>query len=283
MIRTAIIPAAGMGTRFLPTTKVMAKELLPVGGVTLLRHVVNEAAAAGLTRLILVSRRGSRLLEEEFISSCEACNDQRPGGDSCITPVVVRQAEPLGLGHGLWVARAQIDQPYFAVLLPDAFIHGQPPMLVEMMRYFEQLMAPMVALMSIPPEHTRRYGVAGVSCEPGNTPYVRIETMVEKPEPECAPSCLGMIGRYILPARIFSILGEARRGVDMEIQLTDAMVRLLEDGPFYGVPICGECYDCGDKLGYQKANLAVWLGGSGDPDGDRGVWLAAVRALVPGL
>lgn len=271
-VKTAVFPVAGMGTRFLPATKVMPKEMLPVVDKPLIHYVVEEALAAGIEKLVFVTGRGKGALEDHFDISYELEDTLEKRGKSGPLAAMkemlleagallyTRQQEPLGLGHAVWCAREVVGDDPFAVLLPDDFIHGKTPAIAQMAAAFEENPVPMAAVMEVPGEAIGKYGVLDPAPDADTAArLVKARGMVEKPDPAAAPSNLAIIGRYVLTPRIFDFLAEGVRGAGNEIQLTDAMLRLLDEEAFHGFRFEGTRYDCGDKAGFQMANLAVAL------------------------
>ncbi|MBF0448578.1 MAG: UTP--glucose-1-phosphate uridylyltransferase GalU [Magnetococcales bacterium] len=276
-VRTAVLPVAGLGVRFLPITKSIPKEILPVVDAPLIQYVIEEAWSAGMERVVLVTSRGKTVLEDHFDSNyeleaaLEAKGNQEgldivkgltPPGVGAIS--AVRQSEALGLGHAVLCARAVVGDEPFAVLLPDDLIwtdEPTPSVLRQMVTQFNDLGAPLVAVMEVDPAETDKYGVIDpyhAKIDPGER-LIRTKGLVEKPSPEQAPSNLAVIGRYILTPEIFDYLAKGRRGAGGEIQLTDAICALLEEQSVYGFRFQGVRYDCGDKSGYQMANLSLAL------------------------
>ncbi|WP_136797241.1 MULTISPECIES: UTP--glucose-1-phosphate uridylyltransferase GalU [Desulfosediminicola] len=268
-ITKAIFPVAGLGTRFLPATKAMPKEMLPVVDKPIIQYAVEEALASGIEQLIFVTGAGKTPLENHFDRSYELEDTLRKRGkddllqtiESLVPPsgtiVYTRQSEPLGLGHAIWCARHIVGDEPFAVLLADDLIQSEVPALHQMIKEFDRLRASMVAVIEVPTEDTSKYGILEAEDEHNGT--VRVKSMVEKPNPEDAPSNLAAIGRYIFTPRIFDFLGAHKKGAGGEIQLTDSMVTLLEEQPIFGYRFKGTRFDCGDKAGFQMANLAFAL------------------------
>ena len=265
-IRKAIFPVGGLGTRFLPATKAMPKEMLPVVDKPLIQYAVEEAAAAGIEEFIFVTGRNKSAIEDHFDhstelehvlqskSKTEALNTVRqmmrePGSVS-----YVRQQEPAGLGHAVWCARHQIGTEPVAVLLADDLIMGAPA-LAEMVDAYQG--GNMVAVMQIAPEDAGSYGI----ITPGQNSGTRIEVngLVEKPDPKDAPSDLAVVGRYIIEPGVFDKLSEGNKGAGGEIQLTDALASRIGHAPFTGLKFSGQRFDCGSRLGFIKANIAFAL------------------------
>jgi UTP--glucose-1-phosphate uridylyltransferase len=255
-----------MGTRFLPATKAMPKEMLPVVDKPLIQYAVEEAVAAGMTEMIFITGRNKRAIEDHFDSAneLEAGLEERgqketlrlvreiiPRNVSC---VYVRQAQALGLGHAILCALPVVGNEPFAVVLADDLIDAAPPVLTQMAEVYNRQGASVVAVQNVPREETKRYGIVR-TAEGSRSPHP-INAIVEKPKPEVAPSTLGVVGRYILTPRIFHHLQHIQPGAGGEIQLTDAIAALLADEAVYAYEFTGTRYDCGSKLDYLKANLA---------------------------
>lgn len=268
-INKAIFPVAGLGTRFLPATKAMPKEMLPVVDKPLIQYAVEEALASGIEHLIFVTGSGKGALENHFDRSFQVEETLRQRGkiellkeiESLVpesgTIIYTRQSEPLGLGHAIWCARDIVGDEPFAVLLADDLIKSDTPVLHQMVKEFDRLRASTVAVIEVPKEETSRYGI--LDAEQALDKTFRVRGMIEKPPAEEAPSNLAVIGRYILTPRIFDILGKQQTGAGGEIQLTDAMSQLLTEQPIFGYRFDGTRFDCGDKAGFQMANLAFAL------------------------
>lgn len=263
-ISKAIFPVAGLGTRFLPATKASPKEMMPVVDKPLIQYAVEEALRAGITDLIFVTSGSKRAIEDHFDQNFELefklkekekwdllkeLENIPPAGINCI---YIRQKEALGLGHAVLCAKDLIDDEPFAVLLADDLIDG--PCLDEMVGSLKQQgVAGVLAVQEVPQEEVSQYGV--VAADKSG----RIQKMVEKPKPEEAPSNLAVVGRYILPPQIFKALEQTQKGRGGEIQLTDGIAKLLDNYPIMAHRFSGIRYDCGDKLGYLKANLMLGL------------------------
>lgn len=270
-IRKAVFPVAGLGTRFLPATKAVPKEMLTVVDRPVIQHVVDEARAAGIEHFIFVTGRNKAVIEDHFDSAYELertleqrgktkelellARDLPAAGQTSFT----RQQAPLGLGHAVWCAREIVGNEPFALLLPDMLHHGDPPCLSEIITAYQEHGGNLVAVSPVPEDQTHLYGIVGV--EDRAAKVSRITTMVEKPPRGTAPSNLHISGRYILQPEIFDLLERQERGAGGEIQLTDAMIRLAAqpDQPFYAVRFDGKIYDCGSKLGFLVANVAYAL------------------------
>lgn len=268
-IKKAVFPVAGLGTRFLPATKAMPKEMLPVVDKPLIQYAVEEALASGIEQIIFVTGSGKTALENHFDRQYELEDTLRKRGKDKLlktietlvprsgTIIYTRQSEPLGLGHAIWCARDVVGDEPFAVLLADDLIQSDVPVLHQMIKEFDRLRASMVATIEVPKEETSRYGI--LEPEQAHNGTVRIKSMIEKPSPEEAPSNLAAIGRYIFTPKIFHYLGKQEKGAGNEIQLTDSMASLLAEQPIFGYRFEGTRFDCGDKAGFQMANLAFAL------------------------
>jgi UTP--glucose-1-phosphate uridylyltransferase len=269
-IRKAVFPVAGLGTRFLPATKAIPKEMLPVVDRPAIQHVVDEAHAAGIEHLIFVTGRNKGAIEDHFDKQPELEETLAKRGKTKELEVLARdlpeagatsftrQQEPLGLGHAVWCARELVGAEPFALLLPDMLHHGDPPCLKEMIEAFSQHGGSHIAVAPVPESDTHLYGIVGV--EDRNAKVSPITGMIEKPKPGTAPSNLHITGRYILQPEIFDLLARQERGTGGEIQLTDAMIAMQTSGrPFYAVRFDGKIYDCGTKIGFLLANVAYAL------------------------
>ena len=268
-LRKAVLPVAGLGTRFLPATKAMAKEMLPVVDKPLIQYAVEEARAAGIEQFCMITGRGKMALVEHFdvAYELEATLKERGKADALAmlraqqmppgSVVTVRQQEPLGLGHAIWCARAFIGDDPFAILLPDDIVLSETPCMVQLAEAYEATGGSVVAVTEVPPEHTNRYGILAIGADDGR--IVEVTGLVEKPQPEDAPSNLSIIGRYVLTADVMDHLARMERGAGNEVQLTDAMARMIGHGPFHGLRYEGRRFDCGDKVGFLEAQLAFAL------------------------
>jgi UTP--glucose-1-phosphate uridylyltransferase len=270
-IRKAIFPVAGLGTRFLPATKAMPKEMLPVVDRPLIQHVVDEAREAGIEHLVFVTGRNKAVIEDHFDRQFELevtlvernkkaelklLEENLPEAG---TVSFTRQQSPLGLGHAVWCAREIVGHEPFALLLPDVLVQHKRGCLAQMIDAANALdaKANIIAVEEVPPERVHMYGIVGVG-EPKGKAF-SITKMVEKPKAADAPSNLSITGRYILQPEIFAILENQATGAGGEIQLTDAMVALAKTQPFYGLKFEGRSYDCGSKIGFLAANVAYGL------------------------
>jgi UTP--glucose-1-phosphate uridylyltransferase len=268
-IKKAVFPVAGLGTRFLPATKAMPKEMLPVVDKPIIQYAVEEALASGIEQIIFVTGSGKTALENHFDCHYELEDTLKKRGKENLlktieslvpesgTIIYTRQSEPLGLGHAIWCARDIVGDEPFAVLLADDLIQSEVPVLYQMMSEFDRLRASIVAAIEVPYEDTNKYGI--LDSEGACNGTVRIRSMIEKPDPKDAPSNLAAIGRYIFTPRIFDLLGKQKRGAGNEIQVTDSMVELLKEQPIFGFKFEGTRFDCGDKAGFQMANIAFAL------------------------
>lgn len=265
-VRTAVFPVGGLGTRFLPATKAMPKEMLPVVDKPLIQYAVEEARAAGIKEIIFVTGRGKAAIEDHFDLSAELDQilRQRDRADlieelhAIAGPpgsiAYLRQQTPLGLGHAVWCARRLVGQRPFAVLLADDLIHGSTPCLKQMIEAYDSVGGNMVAAMTVPAEHTHRYGIVDPAGQIGQ--LTRVAGLVEKPKAH-APSQTAVIGRYILQPEIMDVLGAQEAGSGGEIQLTDAIAKLIETQPVHAFHFDGQRFDCGDKAGHICANIAL--------------------------
>jgi len=270
-IRKAVFPVAGLGTRFLPATKAMPKEMLTVVDRPLIQHVVDEAREAGIEHFIFVTGRNKGVFEDHFDRQFElevtldeggkreeldSLSEDLPGPG---TTSFTRQQSPLGLGHAVWCARELVGREPFALLLPDVLVQAPRGCLAQMIDVFEDLGdgANVIAVEEVPPDRTHMYGIVGVGPAKGKA--FAITEMVEKPPRGTAPSNLIITGRYILQPEIFDLLETQEHGTGGEIQITDAMLRLAETKPFYGLKFEGRTFDCGSKIGFLTANVAYAL------------------------
>ena len=268
-VRKAVFPVGGMGTRFLPATKAMPKEMLPVVDKPLIQYAVEEAAAAGIEHFIFVTGRGKNALEDHFDHNPELERILKERGKFDLVEAVTswmpksgqisytRQSEPLGLGHAVWCARDLVADEPFAVLLPDDLILAKTACLKQMAAVHTEVGGHVVAVTDVPREHTKRYGILDVEFDNGR--LAKAKGLVEKPDPEVAPSTLSIIGRYILHPAVFEVLDKKEKGAGGEIQLTDAISQTIGMVPFHGLRYDGQRFDCGDKVGWLEANLAFAL------------------------
>jgi UTP--glucose-1-phosphate uridylyltransferase len=269
-IKKAVFPVAGLGTRFLPATKAMAKEMLTVVDKPLVQYAVEEALSAGIEQIIFVTGRGKNAIENHFDRSLElemSLKNKKKNKylteiqelvPKTGTIIYTRQNEPLGLGHAIWCARDIVGNEPFAVLLADDLIKTKVPVLSQMVSQFDKLQSSIAAITEVDKTKTDQYGI--LDAKPVDKDIVKVNGMVEKPSPANAPSNLAIIGRYILTPEIFDYLGKNKKGAGGEIQLTDAMHSLLKIQSVYGYKFKGERFDCGDKAGFQMANIAYAMG-----------------------
>jgi UTP--glucose-1-phosphate uridylyltransferase len=269
-IRKAVFPVAGLGTRFLPATKAMPKEMLPVVDRPLIQHVVDEAREAGIEHFIFVTGRNKGVIEDHFDRQFElehTLTERKKPEDLALvagdlpgpgTTSFTRQQLPLGLGHAVWCARELVGKEPFALLLPDVLVQHKPGCLAQMIHAARQVeTANIIAVEQVPPERVHMYGVVGIGDRKGD--LFSLTGMVEKPAREKAPSNLIITGRYVLQPEIFDILAAEKRGTGDEIQLTDAMIELARTQPFYGFEFAGRSFDCGSKVGFLAANISYAL------------------------
>jgi len=268
-LRKAVFPVAGLGSRFLPATKASPKEMLPIVDKPLIQYAVEEAAAAGITDMVFVTGRNKRAIEDHFdrvheLESELASKNKTvlldlirgvlPAGCRCI---YIRQAEPLGLGHAVLCAQPVIGDEPFAVLLADDLMDSEPPVMCRMAQRFAEERCSLVGVLDVPRAHTASYGI--VVPEDAAAEMTPITGIVEKPEPESAPSTLAVVGRYVLTPAIFRLLNDAVPGRGGEIQLTDAIARLLGEERVLALRLHGRRFDCGSKLGYLQASVELGL------------------------
>ena len=266
-VRKAIFPVAGLGTRFLPATKAIPKEMLPVVDKPLIQYAVEEAIEAGIEQIIFVTGRNKGAIEDHFDIAYELEDTMRARGKSLApisgirmqpgSPVYVRQQEPLGLGHAVWCARDIVGDEPFAVLLPDELMVGTPGFLAQMVAAYARVGGNLVGALTVANSETDKYGIISPGARDGA--LTEVTALVEKPARGTAPSNLMIPGRYVLQPEVMDILARQEKGAGGEIQLTDAMSQLIGVQPFHGVTFAGERYDCGDKAGYVQANLALAL------------------------
>ncbi len=269
-VKKAVFPVAGLGTRFLPATKAVPKEMLPIVDKPLIQYAVEEAAEAGIEEFIFVTGRDKSAIENHFDHSyeLEAVMAERGKTEgleavrSLIPPAgalsYTRQQEPLGLGHAVWCARDLVGDEPFAVFLVDELVLSKTPCMKQVIDVYNERGGCVYALAETPMEETNRYGIVDVAADDGH--IIDLKGMVEKPDPSAAPSNLAIIGRYVLQPEVFSYLERMERGVGGEIQLTDSLAKLLDDGiPAFGLRFEGRRFDCGGKLGFLQANIAFAL------------------------
>jgi UTP--glucose-1-phosphate uridylyltransferase len=268
-VRTAVFPVAGLGTRFLPATKAMPKEMLTVVDRPVIQYAVDEAREAGIEHFVFVTGRNKGVIEDHFDRQFElehtletrnkldALTELQKDLPSAGQTSFTRQQEPLGLGHAVWCARELVGNQPFALLLPDMVFMAKPGVLKQMMAAYEATGGNVVGVEEVDPKDVSSYGIVGRGDGPDSG--FRITGMVEKPKPSEAPSNLFISGRYILQPEIFAILSEQNRGAGGEIQITDAMQILIRSQPFTGVKYQGKVFDCGSKIGFLTANVAFGL------------------------
>lgn len=270
LIRTAVFPVAGRGTRFLPATKASPKEMLPVVDKPLIQYAVEEALSAGATRLVFITGASKRAIEDHFDSDQELekllesqgktdlvrqLRSVLPSYASCI---YIRQPAPLGLGHAVLCAQPAVGSEPFFVHLADDLIDAETPCLEQMAEVFKTTQASILGVEEVPPKETDKYGI--VETERGKGTTLRLKSIVEKPKPAMAPSNLAVVGRYLLTPRVFEHLERIGKGAGGEIQLTDGIARLMKDEPVFAYRFKGKRYDCGSKLGYLQATVEHALG-----------------------
>jgi UTP--glucose-1-phosphate uridylyltransferase len=281
-LRKAVFPVGGLGTRFLPATKAMPKEMLPIVDRPLIQYAVDEAMEAGIEQMIFVTGRGKSAIEDHFDIAFELETTMSGRGKSLeileatrLKPgavAYVRQQEPMGLGHAVWCARDIVGDEPFAVLLADDFMVGKPGCLKQMVEAYNRTGGNLICAEEVPDDQTHRYGIITPGARDGS--LTEVKGLVEKPAPGTAPSNLSVIGRYILQPEVMRVLEGQGKGAGDEIQLTDAMARMIGDQPFHGLTFAGTRYDCGDKAGFIQANIAVAL--------ERADIGPAVRAFIAG-
>jgi UTP--glucose-1-phosphate uridylyltransferase len=262
-IRKAVFPVAGLGTRFLPVTKASPKEMLPIVDKPLIQYAVEEAAAAGITEMIFITGRNKRTIEDHFDKAYELEAELASHGKLKLLKEVqsllpenlhysyVRQSEALGLGHAVLCAKPLIGNEPFAVVLADDLVDAEVPVLQQMINLYEQHASSIIGVQNVPLEHTNQYGI--VRPQSMGVRIHKIADMVEKPQPENAPSTLGVVGRYVFTPEIFDYLENVQPGAGGEIQLTDAVAAMLADHPVLAYEFKGKRYDCGSKIGYLEA------------------------------
>ncbi len=282
-IRKAVFPVAGLGTRFLPATKAIPKEMLPIVDRPLIQYAVDEAREAGIEQMIFVTGRGKGAIEDHFDIAFELERTMAERGKdlSVLEPTrlgpgncaYVRQQEPMGLGHAIWCARDIVGDEPFAIFLPDEFMHGSPGCMAQMVAAYNQTGGNLISVLEMPRDKVSSYGVIDPGARHGALTEVR--GLVEKPAAKDAPSNLIISGRYILQPEVMRTLENQGKGAGGEIQLTDAMAKMIGQQPFHAVTFDGKRYDCGSKVGYIEANLAIAL--------ERGDMADEVRAIAKAL
>jgi UTP--glucose-1-phosphate uridylyltransferase len=269
-VRKAVLPVAGLGTRFLPATKAVPKEMLTVVDRPLIQYAVEECLAAGIEEFVFVTGRNKGVIEDHFDHTYELEDTLQKRGNKAAelrqteaatlkqgNAIFTRQQKPLGLGHAVWCARHWIGDEPFAVLLPDELMIGSPTCTAQLVSAHEKTGGSVVAVVDVPREQTKSYGIAAVKNAKGD--MAEITGLVEKPKPEEAPSTLALIGRYVLLPEVFTHLDRHEKGAGGEIQLTDALARMIGNKPFHAMTYTGGRYDCGSRAGFLEANVAVSL------------------------
>lgn len=269
-VRKAVLPVAGLGTRFLPATKAVPKEMLTVVDRPLIQYAVEECLAAGIDEFIFVTGRNKGVIEDHFDHTYELEDTLQRRGNKAAelkqtegatlkqgNAIFTRQQKPLGLGHAVWCARHWIGDEPFAVLLPDELMVGSPTCTAQLVSAHEKSGGSVVAVVDVPREQTKSYGIAAVKNVKGD--MAEITGLVEKPKPEEAPSTLALIGRYVLLPEVFGHLDRHEKGAGGEIQLTDALARMIGNKPFHAMTYRGGRYDCGSRAGFLEANVAISL------------------------
>lgn len=282
-VRKAVFPVAGLGTRFLPATKAIPKELLPIVDRPLIQYAVDEAREAGIEQMVFVTRRGKTAIVDHFdiAFELETTMEERGKDLSALDPtrfvpgdlITVRQQVPLGLGHAIWCARAVIGDEPFAILLPDELMIGEPGCLKQMVEAYDQVGGNLISVLEVPREQVSSYGV--IDPGPASGALTEVRGLVEKPPVDEAPSNKIVSGRYILQPEVMRVLEGQEKGAGGEIQLTDAMARMIGQQPFHAVTFAGRRFDCGSKTGFVEATLALAL--------ERPDMGAEVRAIAEGL
>lgn len=278
IIKKAVIPAAGLGVRFLPATKAQPKEMLPIVDKPAIQYIVEEVIESGIEEILIITGRNKQAIEDHFDKSLELEVRLKETGKTPLLELVqsisrlahvcfVRQKEPLGLGHAVHCARKFVGDEPFAVLLGDDIVVSEKPCLKQMTDMYSEVQSSVIAVMEVPEKDVSKYGILDSALErPG---LYKVRDLVEKPAPEQAPSRLAIMGRYIIDPRIFSILADAAPGAGGEIQLTDALKVLCSEQPVYGMTFQGKRYDVGDKLGYLQATVEFALARPDLSDGFR--------------
>ena len=268
-VRKAVFPVAGMGTRFLPATKASPKEMLPIVDKPLIQYAVEEAVAAGITDLIFIIGRTKRAIADHFDKAYELETELEQRGKketleelrnmlpSNVNCIYIRQAEALGLGHAVQCAYPAVGEEPFAVILADDLIDAQPPVMKQMVDLYDYYHSSIIGVQNVAAEETASYGI--VAAKPMADRLSKVDLIVEKPQPENAPSTLGVVGRYILTPRIFHHLAHLKNGSGGELQLTDAIAELLKEQQVLAYEFSGKRYDCGSKIGYLEATVEYAL------------------------
>jgi UTP--glucose-1-phosphate uridylyltransferase len=286
-VRTAVFPVAGLGTRFLPATKAVPKEMLPVVDKPLIQYAVEEARDAGIENFVFITAHGKVAIENHFDRDMDLEHYLAARGQDDLLDLVqidgtvpgrisyVRQVEALGLGHAVWCARNLIGNEPFAVLLADELLRGDRPPLLELIEVHDQTGGNVISVIEVPADETGSYGIVTPGVIDGGV--IEVKGLVEKPDPADAPSRYAAIGRYVLEPRVMDILALGYEGAGGEIQLTDALAGLIGGAPFHAVVHEGPRYDCGNKVGFLKANVALAL----ERDDLGGDVEATIRELLP--
>jgi len=285
-VRKAVLPVAGLGTRFLPATKAMAKEMLTVVDRPLIQYAIEECLDAGIEEFVFVTGRNKGAIEDHFDSAyeLEATLEQRGNKAAELkqtqastlkqgNAIFTRQQKPLGLGHAVWCARHWIGREPFAVLLPDELMVSSPTCTAQLVKAHEKTGGNIVAVMNVPREQTKSYGI--VAVKPEKDGLAEMTGIVEKPRPEEAPSTLAWVGRSVVLPEVFDQLDKHEKGAGGEIQLTDAMAKMIGNKPFHALTYTGQRYDCGSRIGFLEANVGVAL--------NRADTAAETRALLARL
>ncbi len=267
-IKKAVFPVAGLGTRFLPATKAIPKEMLPIIDRPLIQYAVDEAREAGIEQMIFVTGRGKSAIEDHFDIAFELEKTMAERGKdlSVLAPTrlgpgncaYVRQQEPLGLGHAIWCARDIVGDEPFAIFLPDELMHGSPGCMAQMVEAYHEVGGNLISVLEVPREKVSSYGVIAPGAKVSDT-LTEVAGLVEKPPVEQAPSNKIISGRYILQPQVMRTLDAQEKGAGGEIQLTDAMARMIGSQPFHAVTFAGRRFDCGSKIGFVEATLALAL------------------------
>lgn len=268
-VRKAVFPVAGLGTRTLPATKAVPKEMLTIVDKPLIQYAVEECLAAGIEQFVFVTGRNKGAIEDHFdhafeledtLNARKKVAELKQTLDSIIpagNAIFTRQQQPLGLGHAVWCARHWIGDEPFAVLLPDEMTLATPSCTAQLVEVHNKTGGNVISVLDVPRQQTNRYGIVATGKDDGS--LAEVTGMVEKPKPETAPSTLAIIGRYVLLPEVFKHLDKQERGAGNEIQLTDAMAKMVGNTPFHALRFTGERHDCGNRLGFLEANLAVGL------------------------
>lgn len=263
-VKKAVIPAAGLGTRFLPATKSQPKEMLPIVDKPTIQYIVEEAVASGIENIIIITGRSKRAIEDHFDKSYELESELKKSGKDELLSVVqhisnmvdihfIRQKEPRGLGHAIYCAKSFIGNDPFAVLLGDDVVDSEVPCLRQMIDVYEKYNASVLGVQTVAPEDVSKYGI--IDCERVEDRVYRVKNLVEKPPKELSPSNIAILGRYIISPLIFEILEQTPPGKDGEIQLTDALLTLAKKEPMYAYDFIGRRYDVGDRMGFLEATI----------------------------